>query len=98
MIDPRYKVVKELLRKGEIKTFTDIFKWIPKTKVSIDLHMNGNRMTKLIHDPSQFTMANIFKLSELIGCDEKKLLYLAGIEAEAAYRKNNPGSEEPGKK
>lgn len=77
MKDPRYDTIKGLLKAGEIKDFTDIFTWIPHTVVASDFGTNNNRMKKMKDDPSLWTLEEVYKLAELIGCDPKKLGLMA---------------------
>lgn len=80
MNDPRYLTIRGLLKEGQISTFTEIFKWIPYTVLARDFGTNNNRMKKMIADPSLWTLAEIYKLADLIGYDKKKLLMMAGAE------------------
>lgn len=82
MKDPRYDTIKGLLKAGELKKFTDIFTWIPYTIVARDFGTNNNRMKKMKADPSLWTLAEIYRLAELIGCDKKKLALMAVEEME----------------
>lgn len=67
--DPRYKVVQIMIQEGAVKTFKDIFKYIPKTVVAKELHKNNNRMGEMIDIPTQFTFAEVVTLAELIEVD-----------------------------
>lgn len=86
--DPRYLAVKYLLKKGEIKTFKDIFKHIPKTVVAGDMHTNNARMTRLINNPENFTLDELQTLADLIGYDYKKFVLFI---ADEYHQKKNPG-------
>lgn len=77
MKDPRYSTIQGLLKEGEIKQFTDIFKWIPPTVVANDYGTNHNRMKKMVADPSLWTLDEIYKLADLIGCNRFKLALMA---------------------
>lgn len=77
MKDPRYDTIRGLLKAGAIKQFTDIFTWIPHTVVAQDFGTNNNRMKKMKDDPSLWTLEEVYKLAELIGCDPKKLGLMA---------------------
>lgn len=80
MNDPRYLTIRGLLKEGQISTFTGIFAWIPYTVLARDFGTNNNRMKKMVADPSLWTLAEIYKLADLIGYDKKKLLMMAGAE------------------
>jgi hypothetical protein len=77
MKDPRYDTIKGLLKAGEIKEFTEIFKWIPYTVVAGDFGTNNNRMKKMKADSSLWTLEEVYHLAELIGCDKKMLALMA---------------------
>ena len=68
--DHRYNVVKLILESGKmIKTFSDIFKFIPKSTVAKSMHMNNNRMQSLIDSPGDFTFNEIKEIADLFGCE-----------------------------
>jgi hypothetical protein len=72
--DPRYLALKYLLKKGDITTFKQIFDHIPYTVVANDLHTNNNRMKRLIEDPENFKLEELYTLADLIGYDSKKFV------------------------
>ena len=74
--DQRYKVVNILIKAGEIKSFKEIFVHLPKSVVAKDLHMNNNRMTRLIEEPGGFTFTDIATIAKLAGLD---FMTLAGM-------------------
>lgn len=74
--DPRYKVINIMIKAGAIKSFKDIFVHLPKTVVAKDLHMNNNRMTRLIEKPGGFTFEDIATIAKLVGID---FMTLAGM-------------------
>lgn len=74
--DPRYKVINIMIKAGAIKSFKDIFVHLPKTVVAKDLHMNNNRMTRLIEKPGGFTFGDIATIAKLVGID---FVTLAGM-------------------
>jgi hypothetical protein len=68
--DPRYQTVNIVLQSDKvIKQFKDIFKIIPKSIVSKDMHTNNNRMQNLIDYPGNFTYSEIAEMAGLIGCE-----------------------------
>jgi hypothetical protein len=77
VIDPQYDAVRVLLETGHIKSFPDIFQYIPKTTVYKDLGVNFNRFGRTIYDPSIFTMGELREIAELFGFDPKKLIDIA---------------------
>lgn len=82
MKDQRYQTIRGLLLAGEIKTFTEIFEWIPHTVLAKEYGTNNARMKKMVADPSLWQLAEIYKLAELIGYDKKKLALMAVEEVE----------------
>lgn len=78
--DPRYNAIKGLLQAGVITRFTDIFTWIPPSVVARDLHTNGTRLKRMIKNPEEFQLKEIYAIAHLIGCDPKKLGLMAVAE------------------
>jgi hypothetical protein len=72
--DPRYLAVKWLLKKKDITTFKQIFDHIPYTVVAADLHTNNDRMKRLIENPEQFRIEELYALADFIGYDSKKFV------------------------
>jgi len=52
--DNRYNIIKALIDSGHIKTFRDVFTFIPKTTVYKDLGVNFKKFDRAINDPSIF--------------------------------------------
>jgi hypothetical protein len=75
--DPRYKAVKILIEGKHITEFKEIFTHIPKTIMAHDLGTNNNRMTRLITNVDQFTLAELYKISSLLDVDYKTIFMLA---------------------
>jgi len=77
MRDPRYDTIRGLLQEKAIEKFTDIFNWIPYTVVANDFGTNNQRIKKMVADPSLWTLGEIYKLADFIGCNKKKLAEMA---------------------
>ena len=75
--DQRYSTIKVLIQSGHIKSFRDIFNYIPKTVVYKDLGVNFNRFSKAINDPAGFSMGELRTLAEFFAVDTKKLIDMA---------------------
>lgn len=75
--DHRYQVVKRLIEANDIKTFQDIFSFIPKRVVYEDLGVNYAKFQRLFNSPDLFTIREIGTLAGLIGCEVHKLFDLA---------------------
>lgn len=86
VIDPRYDAVRVLIETGHIKSFPDIFHYIPRTTVYKDLGVNFNRFSKAIYDPSMFRMEELKEIAELFGIDPKKMIDMAYEQAMTVVR------------
>lgn len=71
--DHRYKVVKLLIEGGEIKSFQQIFNFIPKRVVYESLGLNYAKFQRLYQHPDLFTMRELVALAGHIECDPFKL-------------------------
>jgi hypothetical protein len=67
--DQRYKVVNIMIQEGAVKSFKDIFTYMPKSVISKALGKNNNRMGELIEEPTGFTFAEIITIAKLIEVD-----------------------------
>jgi plasmid maintenance system antidote protein VapI len=76
--DRRYALIALMIdaKKSPIKVFKDIFKNLPKTVLARDMHTNNNRMQGLIDNPLGFTIEEMDKIAELIGCHPDKIYKL----------------------
>jgi hypothetical protein len=72
--DHRYDLVKILIDNGEIKSFAQIFKYIPKSIVGRDLGIDHRTVGRRLKVPRSISLIHFFKLRELIDCDRYKLL------------------------
>jgi hypothetical protein len=77
MSDQRYTTIRVLIQSGHIKSFRDIFQFIPKTVVYRDLGVNFNRFSRAIIDPAKFTLEELRTLAEFFGVDTKKMIDMA---------------------
>lgn len=79
-----YREVKILLELGQIKSFDQILKNLPIAALAKDMKLKGDAKAKekeleiLIKDPFKLTLDQVFRLSELLEYDFKKILVLAG--------------------
>lgn len=76
MRDARYDIIKSLLRDGKVRTFSDIFLYVPKTIVARDLGTKVDRFTKLMNKVESFTLEEIFTIGKFCNMDEKEMLSL----------------------
>ena len=77
MSDQRYSTIRVLIQSGHIKSFRDIFQFIPKTVVYRDLGVNFNRFSRAIIDPAKFTLEELRTLAEFFGVDTRTMIDMA---------------------
>lgn len=82
-----YDLVRPMFTIGELKAFSDIFKYVPKTVVAGDLGKEKGRFNELIEDPGGFLMQELMKLAEL--CD------LSLPDIGLLIEKEHPGTQPP---
>ena len=87
--DIRYAIIKPLIDGGQIKSFNDIFKMIPKSVVAGDLGKNKARFSDLLADIEGFTIKELFMIAKLCHLTESEILQLAHAE----YLKQKGGIE-----
>jgi hypothetical protein len=76
-LDNRYKAVLSLIQTGEIKTFEQIFDYIPRKTVYTDMGLNYYRFARLLKHPDLFTMRELVMLAGFIGCDPSVIFAMA---------------------
>ena len=67
-----------MLEKGNIQSFNDIFKYIPKTVVAINMGKKVDRFTDMMNRVEKFKLEEVFavaKLCEIDDADMIKLVY-----------------------
>lgn len=74
--DIRYESVKVLIETGRIQEFRQIFSYLPKSIMAHDLGTNNNRMTRLINHVEQFSLEELFRISNLLDVNYKTVLIL----------------------
>jgi hypothetical protein len=65
---------------GHIVSFNDIFKYIPKTVVALDLGKKVDRFNKLMNKVEGFTIEEIYMIGSFCGFSERQIYEL--VEAE----------------
>jgi len=78
--DERYELVKPMLIIGKIKSFRDIFKFVPKTIVAADLGTKVDRFTKLMKRIEKFTLEDIFTIARYCELSVHEILTLVEVE------------------
>jgi hypothetical protein len=72
-IDPRFRTVGLLHKEKQIKSFADIFKYIPRSIVATEIHVSHGRLTNAIKDPGLFTYNEVARMAELFGIKHRDL-------------------------
>jgi hypothetical protein len=85
--DRRYDIIEPLIVQGRIETFTDIFKYIPKTVVATDLGIHSNRFNELLVKVEKFRLEDLFRLARLVDISERQMLELIYKEYELSKGK-----------
>lgn len=67
--DPRYSVILSMYEKGNIKSIFDIFTYVPKTRVGMDIGMRVDRLNKYLKRVDTFTLEQIARLAFLCDLD-----------------------------
>lgn len=78
--DDRYTIVNTMYGAGHIVSFNDIFKYIPKTVVALDLGKKVDRFNKLMNKVEGFTIEEIYMIGSFCGFNERQIYEL--VEAE----------------
>jgi hypothetical protein len=65
-----------MMSQGKIVAFLDIFKYIRKTVVAIDLGKKVDRFTVMMHDPKKFSVGDVYRMSDLFKISAKKVFEL----------------------
>ena len=74
--DNRYNLIKPMIDQGHIKSFEDVFKFIPKTVVANDLGMHSSRFTELIQKVDNFRIKDLVLLARLCNVNPRELAEL----------------------
>jgi hypothetical protein len=69
--DVRYKAVEKLIVTGVIVSLDDLFNYIPKSVVAVDLKLNYRTLVGKISYPYRFTIGEIIHLAHLIEVSEE---------------------------
>lgn len=71
-----YKTIKVLIDAGKIKTFRQIFDYISRRAVYVDLGVNYEKFERIFKHPDLLTLRELVTLSRLIGCELMQLIDL----------------------
>jgi hypothetical protein len=90
--DDRYKLVKPMIDTDHIKSFRDIFTYLPKTVIAKDLGINNGRFTDLISHPEGLRVGDVYRLAALFNIEPRQIFEL--IESEINQAHLNKGKTE----
>ena len=82
--DNRYNLIRPMIDSGDIVTFNDIFKYIPKTIVAKDLGKKVDRFSELMKRVEGFTLEELYMIGKFCKISEAQITQLA----EKEYLKN----------
>lgn len=96
--DRRYQIIKPMLNDGKIKSFLEIFEFIPKSTVAADLGINSDRFNKLMKRIDWFTLDELFLLAKFCDLDERQMMELVFYDyykSKSKIKRPGPPSEIP---
>jgi hypothetical protein len=83
----KYSLVRTMILKGELKSFTGLVGFLKPTPLSRAAHTTPERFKKLLADPSLFTLADAYNIATLIGVDDKIILDMIYMDAVSKRKK-----------
>lgn len=87
--DNRYKAVKQLLEAGGIKTLPEIFDFIPRKVVYLDMGINYQRFKRLVDNPYLFTIEELATIGSLFGVETRLIIDIT-LASRSAVKKPKP--------
>lgn len=88
--DHRYDTIRPMYERGMITKLSDIFKYIPKTRVGKDAHMNTEQISARLKNPEKFMVRQLFRIGEACELTEGEMLELMLNEYRHQKAKKNP--------
>jgi len=83
--DKRWNLIKRLVADGDVKTFNDIFEWLPPTNMAADLGIDLRRLTKLRSHPGEFKLDELNTIARFSDLTLRKIYLL--VEADFLKKK-----------
>lgn len=74
--DARYKAVKSLIEAGGVTVLKDLFLYIPRKTVYVDMGINYARFKKLEAKPEGFTIDELYRMSQLFEVEHRAIIEL----------------------
>jgi EAL domain-containing protein (putative c-di-GMP-specific phosphodiesterase class I) len=90
MKDKRYATVKILIEAGHVTSLTEIFDTLPRSVVIKDFGTNYVRFSRLMENPDQFKLKELFTLAKLFDIDEMKMVSLVIYQYKNKVAKKKP--------
>lgn len=78
--DIRYTVIKPLYVEGKLKTFMEIFKYVPRTVVAGDLGKKVARFSAQLNHLENFDLGDLFLIGNLCNLTRTQMLKLMTME------------------
>lgn len=76
--DERYDYVNYLYNKGQLKSFYDLFKKLPKSVLAKDMGIQMRRFRELLNEPQKFTISEIFIIASFFKIERWEMVRLVG--------------------
>ena len=83
--DIRYKIIKPMLKEGDIQKFTDIFNVVPISVVAVDMGKRTTRFKKLVEDLETIKLEDFLMIGRLCMLSSTEILFL--VDNELIHRK-----------
>lgn len=74
--DPRLSSIGDLIRSGEIKTFSQVFKHIPPTVIARSMKWGISRLNNVRKRPGKLTLEEVYKLAKLFKCGKELMVWV----------------------
>ena len=74
--DKRYNTLKKLIEAGATTSISEILEVVPKTVIGHDMGMHHQTFNKLVNNPENFTLKDIFHIASLLGVEKMTMLNL----------------------
>lgn len=75
-MDHRYSTIRPMLDLGRIKSFADIFTYLPKSVVAADLGKNLKRFNQLLLHVEYFPIKDLVAIASLCGLTRMEMFRL----------------------
>ena len=75
--DRRFDLISTMFKDGKIRTFNDIFEFVPKTVVATNMGKKVDRFTEMMNKVEKFKLEELFAIAKLCELDEHTILDLA---------------------